>query len=65
VSVLNSTEARARLKGQLFDHNRNSQIQASVDVLNDDYASSGLRFALTGTDRTVNADWFDNVSFGT
>lgn len=41
-----------------------SQISASVDVLNADYASCGISFTLAGTDRTLNADWFGQVSPG-
>ena len=39
-----------------------SQISASVDVMNADYASCGISFHLAGTDRTLNGDWFDTVN---
>ena len=38
-----------------------SQISASIDVMNADYASCGISFFLAGTDRTLNANWFDKV----
>ncbi|CAE7111981.1 unnamed protein product [Rhizoctonia solani] len=39
----------------------NSQIEASVNVLNKDYRKSGLSFSLAGVDRTVNNVWFNEV----
>ena len=39
-----------------------SQISASIDVLNADYASCGISFTLAGTDRTQNGDWFDQAN---
>ncbi|KAI0322948.1 hypothetical protein OF83DRAFT_1089869 [Amylostereum chailletii] len=39
-----------------------SQITAQINTLNSDYSSSGLKFNLAGTDRTVNSAWFNNVS---
>jgi len=36
-----------------------------MDVLNDDFANSGLSFELVDVTRTVNADWFINASPGT
>ncbi|EJD02543.1 Metalloprotease, partial [Fomitiporia mediterranea MF3/22] len=38
-----------------------SQISDQIDVLNQDYSSSGLTFTLAKTTRTVNSDWFNNV----
>ena len=38
-----------------------SQISNSIKVLNEDYASCGVSFRLAGTDRTLNADWFDKI----
>ncbi|CAE6437797.1 unnamed protein product, partial [Rhizoctonia solani] len=37
------------------------QIENSLKVLNGDYRRSGLSFSLAKVDRTVNADWFNNV----
>jgi len=37
------------------------QIAASVDVLNADYAQSGVSFSLVNTTRTVNSTWFDEL----
>ncbi|KAJ1311906.1 hypothetical protein OPQ81_010366 [Rhizoctonia solani] len=39
-----------------------SQIQASIDVLNADYAGTGLSFTLAGTDRITNANWFNRAA---
>ena len=39
-----------------------SQISASIDVVNADYASCGISFHLAGTDRTLNGDWFDALA---
>ena len=36
-------------------------IADQIDVLNEDYASTGLSFVLAGTDRTVNSRWFNQV----
>jgi len=41
-----------------------SQISASISVLNADYASCGISFFLAGTDRTLNTNWFDKVGPG-
>ena len=41
-----------------------SQIASSVNVLNQDYAGTGISFVLAGTDRTVNANWFNSVGQG-
>ncbi|EUC66577.1 extracellular metalloprotease [Rhizoctonia solani AG-3 Rhs1AP] len=41
-----------------------SQIQKSIDVLNQDYRSSSLSFKLAVVDRTVNSDWFMNAGPG-
>ncbi|KAI0080666.1 zincin [Panus rudis PR-1116 ss-1] len=38
-----------------------SQITSQINVLNQDYAGSGLTFTLAGTTRTVNAQWFNSV----
>ncbi|CUA69350.1 Extracellular metalloprotease GLRG_06511 [Rhizoctonia solani] len=38
-----------------------SQIIASLKVLDEDYASSGLSYRIAGVDRTVNTDWFQNA----
>jgi len=38
-----------------------SQITASIDVLNADYAPCSISFFLAGTDRTLNPTWFDQV----
>lgn len=39
-----------------------SQIQAQIDVLNQDYTGTGLSFKLENTTRTLNATWFDDVT---
>ena len=36
-------------------------IQDQIDVLNEDYAASGLTFTLAATTRTVNSQWFNQV----
>ncbi|KAG9103887.1 hypothetical protein FRC06_007284 [Ceratobasidium sp. 370] len=41
-----------------------SQIAASITAMNAHYSGSGLRFALAGTDRTTNANWFNSVGPG-
>lgn len=38
-----------------------SQINDQIDVLNQDYANSGLTFVLADTIRTINSDWFNNA----
>lgn len=38
-----------------------SQIDASIDVLNADYAGTGLSFTLAGTDVTTNSTWFQRA----
>ena len=38
-----------------------SQLTSQINVLNQDYASTGLSFVKAGTTRTVNADWFNNA----
>lgn len=40
---------------------RDSQIADQVSVLNKDFASTGLSYALVNTTRIVNSDWFVNV----
>ncbi|KAH8115347.1 metalloprotease [Phellopilus nigrolimitatus] len=42
-----------------------SQINAQIDTLNNDYKKTGLSFALMNTTRTVNTDWFNNVDLET
>jgi len=37
------------------------QIDEQITVLNNDFRPSGLSFVLIDTDRTVNADWFNNA----
>ncbi|CAD6936061.1 unnamed protein product [Tilletia controversa] len=41
-----------------------SQIQAQIDVLNQDYAKSGYVFHLADSDSTSNPDWFHNLDLG-
>lgn len=41
-----------------------SQISSSISVLNADYASCGISFYLAGTDRTLNANWFNQAGPG-
>ncbi|KAF8310450.1 Metalloprotease [Clavulina sp. PMI_390] len=38
-----------------------SQITSQISVLNSEYSGSGFTFTLAATDRTVNADWFNNA----
>ncbi|PPQ92363.1 hypothetical protein CVT25_008713, partial [Psilocybe cyanescens] len=38
-----------------------SQIRAQVDVLNEDFASTGRTFVLQNITRTVNANWFNSA----
>ncbi|KAG8815916.1 hypothetical protein FRC17_000538 [Serendipita sp. 399] len=38
-----------------------SMVKASVDAMNEHYASTGISFALQKTTRTSNADWFSGV----
>ncbi|KAI0301824.1 Metalloprotease [Multifurca ochricompacta] len=38
-----------------------ASIAAQISALNSGYAGSGLSFALAGTTRTVNSDWFNNA----
>ena len=38
-----------------------SQISASIKVLNQDFASCGVSFVLASTDRTLEADWFTKI----
>ncbi|CAE6449278.1 unnamed protein product [Rhizoctonia solani] len=42
-----------------------SRIHASIEVLNADYAQTGLTFTLTETDRTTNATWFNHAGRNT
>lgn len=45
-------------------HFRDSQIQAQIDVLNQDYNGTGLSFQLQNITRTLNATWFNEVAPG-
>lgn len=46
-----------------FDlHSRDSQVQAQIDVLNQDYNGTGLSFQLQNITRTLNATWFNTVA---
>ncbi|KAJ3511521.1 hypothetical protein NLJ89_g4051 [Agrocybe chaxingu] len=38
-----------------------TQVQAQIDVLNEDFASTGLSFRLRNTTRTTNSGWFNNA----
>ena len=38
-----------------------SMIADQIDVLNEDYASTGLSFVLANTTRTTNSQWFNQV----
>jgi len=40
------------------------QIKNQMEVLNQDFARTGLSFNLTSTDHTVNADWFQSAGNG-
>ena len=42
-----------------------SAINQQIQIMNDNYAGTGLTFYLAGTDTTVNSDWFNNVNQGT
>ncbi|MGY2062841.1 zinc metalloprotease, partial [Nocardia gipuzkoensis] len=39
-----------------------SRIDDQMTVLNKAFSAVGLEFTLSGIDRTINADWFDNAS---
>ncbi|KDQ07744.1 hypothetical protein BOTBODRAFT_119606 [Botryobasidium botryosum FD-172 SS1] len=39
-----------------------SQIASNIDVVNKDYARSGISWKLAGTTRTQNSAWFNNVA---
>jgi len=41
-----------------------SQIRAQMDVLNADYAPSGISFELINTTRTINSTWFNDIASG-
>lgn len=45
-------------------HFSDSQVQAQINVLNQDYGGTGLSFQLQSTTRTLNEDWFNNVAPG-
>ncbi|TFK43247.1 metalloprotease [Crucibulum laeve] len=38
-----------------------SQVQAQIDVLNEDYSATGITFVLANTTRTINSSWFTNA----
>jgi hypothetical protein len=40
---------------------RDSQIEAQMKVMNEDFAKSGFSFNLVNTSRVMNAGWFSNV----
>jgi len=40
------------------------QIAAQMDVLNADYAPSGVSFELVYTTRTTNSTWFNDMASG-
>ncbi|KAG5637586.1 hypothetical protein H0H81_004037 [Sphagnurus paluster] len=39
-----------------------SQIEAQMDVLNDDYKDTGLRWNLVNTTRILSKEWFEGVA---
>ncbi|KAG6904822.1 hypothetical protein DXG01_006952 [Tephrocybe rancida] len=41
-----------------------SQITSQIDVINKAYAETGIQWTLSGTTRTVNAEWFNNATSG-
>lgn len=43
-------------------YSRDQQIKDQIDVLNTDYALTGLRWRHTNTTRTKNIQWFDSVA---
>ena len=42
-----------------------SQIAAQIATLNASYKNASLTFELAGTDRTIDANWFDKATDGT
>jgi hypothetical protein len=40
---------------------RDSQIANQIDVMNTAYSKASINWVLTGTSRTTNSDWFNNV----
>lgn len=42
-----------------------SQIEDSISVMNDDFASTGLSFNLVNITHTTNSDWFGKAAPGT
>ena len=46
-------------------HSRDEQIKDQINVLNRDYAITGLKFKLVNTTRIENAKWFKGVGAGT
>ncbi|PPQ78850.1 hypothetical protein CVT24_002430 [Panaeolus cyanescens] len=46
-------------------YSSDDMIQRQINVLNDDYRTSGLRFRLAGGERTINPTWYRKVYFGT
>jgi hypothetical protein len=47
---------------QCCQHSRDSQVQAQIDVMNQDYNGTGLSFQLQNITRTLNATWFNNAA---
>ena len=41
---------------------REQQIKNQIDVLNEDYGLTGIRWKHTNTTRTKNSDWFNRVA---
>ena len=48
------------MDGNILD----AQIAVQITVLNQVYIPLGFTFVLMSTDRTVNADWFQNLASG-
>jgi hypothetical protein len=55
--VISASNETSLQDGNLPD----DQIQAQIDILNKDYASSQISWTLVSTDRIVNAEWFNNA----
>jgi hypothetical protein len=47
-----------------FRIHRNAQIERQIDVLNHDYAGTGLSFVLADVDRIISPLYFDSVDKG-
>lgn len=43
---------------------RQSQIDAQIAVLNEDYAKVGVSWKHVNTTRIISADWYENISLG-